>query len=275
MAAPGALVPHPPLAWFLEALEFERVWGQLWVQRNPGGRGFEVRHVADREVDAASLREVTIPELRRLGQFDLAGTYRPLPSAPTLVGGWRYEARTAPDLAQAIQTLYPGSLADAWVMATGATKPARFEDVAARQLGKARQLQDLRGTPLVDAAAAGCGPASCLKRRCWTADGLAAEDGAGKSAIPCLDPCAVFLGFARACVAMDQQPRVPAEFAPDDLATMLAAVRHAAVAPPAGIAEGDLMHPLNARRLARVTERYRALWARVESNDRSFHEERD
>lgn len=231
--------------------------------------------MADREANPATLREVSLTELRRVVQFDLAGQYRPLRAAPTLVSGWRHLARSEGDLGTALQAVYPGSVSDAWALANGTDSPARFEEVAARQLGKGKQLRELGGAPLAIAVRAGCGPEVCLKRRHWTATNLAAEAGDRKSAIPCLEPCPLFLGFARTCVAMDQQPRVSAEFAPEDWASLLAAARYAAASPPRGIPEGDLAHPLNRRRLARLIESGGALWARLGADTPTTHEERD
>ncbi len=281
MAEPASPAPPsppssaPPLAWFVAHWPDAGVWGQLFLRREPPGRGFALCHVVDRDACPEALREVSLAELRRLGQFDLAGQYRPLRSAPTLVSGWRHLAPSERDLGTAVQAVYPGSVPDAWALATGAGIPMRFEDVAARQLGKGKQLQELRGAALVTAVQAGCGAAVCLKRRRWTAANLPVEAGDGKSAIPCLEPCPLFLGFARTCVAMDQQPRVSAEFAPDDWASLLAAVRYATDSPPRGIPEGDLAHPLNRRRLARLIESGGALWARLGANAPTTHEERD
>ena len=250
-------VPHPPLDHFLAGLGPERVWAEVLIRRE--GDGFELRHVRDREVEATRLRTVPVSGLRALADRTAEGEFRPLKAAPGLVAGWRCPLRRNADLAAALHHLYPGSLADAWAEATRAEAPVSFLDFTARLEGRARHVGELGGTALAAAVEAGCGPHACLKRRRWTVPDLAADDGTGKSAIPCLEPCPVFLAFARACMETEHAPTVPTAFAPDDLATLAAALRHALKHPPTGERGAGSGSPLDPRRIVHVLARHRCL----------------
>ncbi len=260
-------VPHPHLDHFLAAFQTERVWGQVLLRRRPGSgsdAGIELCHVGDQSVPFGQLRRIPVHDLRSVAESTGEGTYRPLKGAPNLPAGWGCVARNEGELAAAVHHLYPGSMADAWAWEVGAPGVAEdFAAVADRQLGRMKKLTGLRGEGLSAAVEAGCGVGACVRRRCWTATGIGREAPEGKSAIPCLEPCPFFLGFARACVEIEEESTVPVEFAPDDLATLAAALRHALEHPPRGSREGDVVSPLHRWRVSRVLARYPALRSAV------------
>lgn len=221
-------------------------------------------HVADRSVPFSQLRAIPVRGLREVAESTAEGLYRPLKGAPNLSSGWGCVARSDAELSEAIQILYPGSIADAWAWEAGAPGvSADFAAVAERQLGRMKILSRLRGEGLAAAVTSGCGVGSCVRRRCWTAAGIGPEAADLKSAIPCLEPCPFFLGFARACAEIEEESTVPVEFAPDDLATLAAALRHALEHPPRGLREGDLASPLHRWRVSRVLARHAALKSAV------------
>lgn len=266
-------VPHPHLDAFLAAFPEERVWGQVLLRRRLApAAGFELCHVVDGSASAESLRLVPVNALRGVAQLTLDGRYRPWTGAPTLSSGWRCVARDATELAEALHHLYPGSLADAWEAGKPGYGPVDFAVVAERQLGRSKILMQLQGAGLAAAVEAGCGVGACVKRRCWTAMGVAPDDGGAKSAIPCLEPCPFFLGFARTCAEIEQESTVAVEFAPDDLATLAAALRHALEHPPRGLREGELAAPLHPWRVSRVLARYVALGSAVAPPSRTSDE---
>lgn len=271
---PSSAPVSPPLAHFLAGLGTERVWGQVWIRRLDGGAGFELRQADDRAADAAGLRSVAGTELRTLAEITVGGRFRPLKSAPTLVRGWRCAVESEAGLAAALQALQPGALADAWAWETGIAPADRWEDVVGRQAGRGRELASLSGEALAAVVVAGCHPAACLDRRCWTAPGVPAGPTDGKGAIPCLEPCGAFLAFAQACARTEQAATVPVHFAPDDLATLAAALRHVLNRPADGGREEDLGAPLDPRRVARLLERHRELWDRAAEgpSDADAHE---
>ena len=170
-------------------------------------RGFELRHVADRECDPATLRLLGENDIRPLAQFTARGVFRPLKSAPNLQRGWRATARDVETLGAALNQLYPGAVAD-WFAAQAPLPPVTsYREFAGRQTGM------YRITTRLDDAAAGaviracCHKDFCLKRRLWTVDGLPPDAPAAKSALPCLEPCAILLESARKTARAGQDER--------------------------------------------------------------------
>ncbi len=247
----------PPISRFLAGWHDKRVWAQVLVRRE--GNGFELRHDQDRDTDPTHLRPVALEALRELAARTASDEFRPLKSAPTLRAGWRCRVAGPADLEAALSELYPASLSDDCALAEGRARPTTWTEYAERQLGRARALRGLEGEALARIVTAGCHASVCLKRRLWTGPGLAAEDAGNKSALPCLEPCAVFTYFARACLAASNAPSVAIQFAPDDLATLAAALRHALEHPPAAAREG----PLDPRRLLRVLTVHQETWSRA------------
>jgi hypothetical protein len=184
----------PATAGFLRWVGDTRVFGQIHLARIPGGHEF--RHADDRARPAAGLRAVGIAELRGVSRRDATGGFRPLKGAPTLSAGWRCEVLSAADFEAAMEHLYPGGLADWHAVAGGVAVPTGFREFTGRQTGIYASVRELDDTGAAGVVRATCGVGRCLKRRLWEAPGLPA-DGAGKSDLPCLEPCAVLLDAAR------------------------------------------------------------------------------
>ncbi len=196
---------NPALSAFVAGLESEASFGQVWIRRR--GRGFELRHVADRECDPAALRLLGENDIRPLAQFTARGAFRPLKSAPNLQRGWQATPRDEETLGAALNQLYPGALAD-WFAAQAPRPPVTsYREFTGRQTGM------YRITTRLDDAAAGaviracCHEDFCLKRRLWTVDGLPPDPPGAKSALPCLEPCAILLEFARKTARVGQEER--------------------------------------------------------------------
>ena len=171
------------------------VLAQVLIRRS--GAGYELRHDADREVAAESLRRVRPEEARKLAQFTGTGEFRPLKSAPTLARGWLINATDDGQLELALAGLYPGALAD-WHAVSGENPPVTpFRDFVNRQSGMYRIAAKLNDAQAAEVIGAGCDATRCLKCRWWTVEGLAPDGPEGKSLIPCLEPCAILLEMAR------------------------------------------------------------------------------
>ncbi|HEY1171886.1 MAG TPA: DR2241 family protein [Verrucomicrobiae bacterium] len=244
-----AILENPALNAFLAALSDGMVFGEVQISHQGGS--FELRHVADRGARDSALDRVEIGALRALANHTGEGRFRPLKSAPSLRRGWLAEAATAGELECALAHLYPGALAD-WFMATQPEPPVTsYRSFVNRQTGMYRISQMLTDGQVRDLAHAGCHRDACLKRRLWGGPELAADNAVEKSVIPCLEPCAVMLEFARKSMRLEQVEKAAANISEGDLQTLLAAVDMALANPAANEREGDFNAPDNPRRLRR------------------------
>lgn len=198
---------NPALKAFSAQPGSELAFGQVWICRS--GAGFELRHVSGCEAAPESLRTVGLNELRSLAQFTANGAFRPLKSAPDLAGGWRCVIPTESILETALHHLYPGALAD-WYAAQSMPPPVTdYRAFTQRQTGMYRITDLLTDEQAAQTIRATCAPAACLKRRLWSVTGLTPDAAGIKSAIPCLEPCAILLESARKAVRAGQEAQRP------------------------------------------------------------------
>ena len=183
---------NPALEHFLSQLGDGLLLAQVLVRAVAGGR-WELRHEADAAADAATLKNCAVSELRALAQSTAAGAFRPLKAAPNLRQGWRAEATTAEELESALHQLYPGALSDWHAVATGRAQPTHYREYTNRQTGMYRITAMLDEAQAAEVISVCCAKQFCLKQRLWTSEGLAPDAIEGKSIIPCLEPCAVWL----------------------------------------------------------------------------------
>lgn len=200
---------NPALSRFLALLQPDCALAQVLVTRTPPG--FSLRHLDDRLSDPENLRLLSLDQLRTLVQSTSAGAFRPLKSAPNLSPGWRHEADGPGDLASALNEIYPNALAD-WFAATEPHPPVTgYRAFTARQSGMYRITTFLDDTQAATVIRACCHRKFCLKQRMWTVAGLEPDRAVEKSIIPCLEPCAVLLEFARQAVRLEQAEKSGAE----------------------------------------------------------------
>src|ERR1700722_441362 len=200
---------NPDLRAFLAAFDTEIVFGQVALRRLEGG--FELRHESDRAAAADSLVLLNNTELRDWALTSPAGAFRPLKSAPNLRAGWRAVAMDVEALELLLHYVYPSGIAD-WFAAQSAPPPlTSYRQFTARQTGM------YRITTMLDDAIAGaairacCHADFCLKRRMWSVAGLEPDAVGRKSVIPCLEPCALLLEFARKVARLEQGVVPPSE----------------------------------------------------------------
>jgi hypothetical protein len=193
---------NPDVRAFLAAFDTEIVFGQVAVRRVE--RGFELRHESDHAAAPDTLTTLHGTELRHWTQATAAGAFRPLKSAPNLRRGWRAVAADGATLDLLLYYVYPGAVAD-WFAAQSTPSPlTSYRQFTVRQSGM------YRITTMLDDAIAGaairacCHVDFCLKRRLWTVEGLEPDAAARKSLIPCLEPCALLLEFARKVARLEQ-----------------------------------------------------------------------
>jgi len=222
---------NPALTAFLGAFDTETILAQVLIRR--AGNAFELRHVADRDAGADKLELLTVARLRPMAQFTAAGAFRPLKAAPNLRRGWRALAPDEDALELALNNLYPGAVAD-WFAARANPPPVTsYRQFTSRQTGMYRITTMLNDSIAAAAIRACCHADFCLKRRLWSVEGLAPDAPDQKSAIPCLEPCAIMLEFARKVARLEQEENPP--IAPPPIAD-------------ASVAETDFDAPSNPRR---------------------------
>ena len=238
---------NPALEAFVAQLGDEFLLAQVLIRK--AGGGFELWHVDDR--DTKDLKIVT--DFREVSQVTHTGAFRPLKSAPNLRRGWRAELRDADELWLALNYLYPGVIADWFVVQSGRAQPTNYREFTARQTGMYRITTMLSDARAAEATQACCDRKFCLKQRLWTVPGLGADDAATKSTIPCLEPCAIMLEFARKVMRMEQENMNKSESE-----TVVAALEHAIQNPPKDLREADFGNPLNPRRVQLLLNRLKS-----------------
>jgi hypothetical protein len=259
-------VPNPALEEFLATLGSEMVLGQVCLRRV--GKGFELRHHDDAAAEAQALQLMAIDELRSIAQSTAAGAFRPLKSAPNLARGWRAHAAHPEELDRALQHLYPGCIAD-WFAARSPNPPVtHYREFTGRQTGMYRittLLSDLQAAQMIHAC---CHPALCLKQRLWTVAGLPADPPGTKSLIPCLEPCAVLLEFARKAMRIEQEERLPLTLAASEWESVRDALEASlanpkTLSPPPPPREADFNVASNPRRQRLLLEKVLAHLAKT------------
>jgi 4Fe-4S binding protein/cobalt chelatase family protein len=246
----------PSLAKFVEQIASELIWGQVLIRR--GAQGYDLRHVADRNAPGP-LRLVALTELRQLAQFTAGGAFRPLKAAPNLPSGWRALAGTDAALGTALNHLYPGAVAD-WFAALKEPPPVtHYRPFTNRQSGMYRITQMLSDEQAARMTLVCCHKNFCWKRRLWTVPGLAPDVPSEKSLIPCLEPCAVLLEFARRVVRLEQDDKLATELAAEDVASLHDALEMALHHPDTAVREADFEALTNPRRLQWLLEKRKAL----------------
>ncbi|HEY3863353.1 MAG TPA: DR2241 family protein [Verrucomicrobiae bacterium] len=225
---------NPDMQAFLAAFSAESVFAQVLIRQV--GNGFELRHISDRGAVPETLSIIEGTALRDWAQFTASGTFRPLKSAPNLRPGWRAVAADAGALELLLHYIYPGAVADWFACQSNEPPVTSYRQFTGRQTGMYRITTMLSDAVAGAAIRACCHVDFCLKRRLWGIEGLAPDDAQTKSIIPCLEPCALMLEFARKAARMEQNA-VPA------------------VSAAAEPAESDFDSPANPRRRRFVLEK--------------------
>lgn len=139
--------------------------GEVAIRR--AGAGFEMRHREDagREDLVEYDRAVAA---RELANYDDAGKFRPLKTAPNLSHGWRLVVPDMAALRHALDYFYPAMLGVAQSHSRGELTPVPLRATLARQTGMYRVTQkitDAQASTMIDSFCAGC-----LKERLWGID---------------------------------------------------------------------------------------------------------
>jgi hypothetical protein len=98
-----------------------------------------------------------------------------------------------------------------------------------------------------------------LKRRLWTLNGLTSDGVEEKTLIPCLEPCAVLLEFARKVLRIEQEEKMNIDLSPSEAATLVFALKIALKHPEPDCREADFNAPDNPRRVQVLLKKLEAL----------------
>lgn len=247
----------PALETFLLQVGSGLVLGQVLLRPSPAG--FELRHETDRDRAPGALRSVPLAELRTIAQSTDEKSFRPLKSAPNLRAGWIHLAAEPAALEAALNILYPGAVADWFAVRTNTAAPTDYREFTGRQTGMYRLtalLADAQAAAMIRAC---CDRRFCLKQRLWTVAGLPPDRAGEKSLIPCLEPCALLMEFARKAARFEQDDRAELPgLSADERETIESALQQALQAPPGGGREADFGAALNPRRVQLLLEKFRA-----------------
>lgn len=217
--------------------------------------GFLLRHIADRDRNVGELQDLALDNLATWADSTLRGAFRPNKAAPSLRTGWCCHPATEADLAVALDQLYPGALADWYAWEMGVAEVTSFRDFMARQTGMYRSTQNLTDTQADQVATAGCDSSLCLRRRCWPTPGLGAAPAGPNLSVPCLEPCALLLEFARWTARQAREPIQSLPVTEAERATLVAALEYSLAHPPEDVREGDTRNPANPRRIRQLRNR--------------------
>jgi hypothetical protein len=219
-------VPNPAIDAFTSHIAPEIAFAQVLVRKVP--EGFQLTHISDRE--EPSLHVVTIEVLRDIAQFTATKRFRPLKSAPTLQRGWKFLARDSSEL-------------------NTARRPDRhithYRAFTAKQTGMYRMTASLNDTKVEQLARTGCDKQFCLKQRLWDVEYSRLGEDTGKSIIPCLEPCAVLLEFARTAACVEHREKHPVSLVAEEIEPCAAALERVAQSPRMELREADCAAPDN------------------------------
>lgn len=211
-------------------------WGQLLVSvelGDDGERRYGVRHVDDRGVEDADLRAYDDPlDLREVTKLDDRGRYRPLKTAPTLVAGWTLADLDGRDAVEAVDVVYPATVANWSLERAGELDVTHWRETAERQTGIYRIVEELPREAVEWVAEACCVDSQCLKRREWeydegdeldvdetrsvsSANRNAPRSGdadGGDGRFPCREPCSLVVAAAREWTKLEREEARTYEF---------------------------------------------------------------
>ncbi|MFP8891347.1 DR2241 family protein [Natrialbaceae archaeon A-CW2] len=191
-----------------------RQWGQLQLTtrldadgQGRGARQYEIRHVDDAAVDLEALETHRDPyDAREIVTEDADGRYRPLKTAPTLVGGWVFEGLSSADFVETVRTVYPATVENWHREQHDELDVDHWLEAAERQTGIYDVVDELPREALEWVTEACCVDSQCLKRREWhyTEDDHLEVDG-GDGTFPCREPCSLVIAAARKWAILESE----------------------------------------------------------------------
>ncbi|RDI70851.1 DR2241 family protein [Halopelagius longus] len=240
-------------------------WGQLAVsvELGPDGeRRYDVRHVEDADASPEELDVYEDPlDLREVTTYDERGRYRPLKTAPTLVSGWALPDVDGRDAVEAVDTVYPATVANWNLEREGELDVSHWRDTAERQTGIYDIVDELPREAVEWVAETCCVDSQCLRRREWEFDeGEELDADGGDGPFPCREPCSLVVAAARQWTKLEREETRTYEFelTPSEKEQLEAIVDAVADGRTEEIREADVYEGAN---------RYRARYLRAKRFD--------
>lgn len=162
--------------------------GQI-AWRSDGGV-YEIRHEEDINVSAQKLREIkNLLELEELVRRNGEGNYRPLRGEKNLVQGWFYSAKSALELREVLEVIYPGAMGNWSAQQKGELRVLGWKEAAKKQTGRVQALIE-GGGKAVEVAKKELCITRCGKTPLWAEKSVVAK--VGKVPFLCVEPCPLF-----------------------------------------------------------------------------------
>ncbi len=174
-------------------------FGQLRLSRSTDGT-FEACHV-DELKESNELDEIqSIPGLRDLARYDVAGVFRPLKTAPTLKTGWRTRSHSAKDFLNRLDAIYPGVFATWVAYERGEHLPTSLRKTLDRQTGMYRFAGSITD-PMAERIQRELCSSGCIRKIAWSLNekSLVSPIQAEAMTIPviCTEACTFAISRAR------------------------------------------------------------------------------
>jgi hypothetical protein len=161
--------------------------GQVcWIKK---GKGWEVRHIQDRDAVGELRRVATFHDLEEVVRWDGEGKYRPLRSEGNLVPGWQYDAKSVTEFREVMEVIYPGMWGNAEAWKNGKLKFQTWDDALAKQTERVRNKVSRTGDMPRRVIEENC-KKRCLKTVLWAGENPVERDG--KMPMLCTGPCGMF-----------------------------------------------------------------------------------
>lgn len=197
-------------------------WGEIRITATlgeDGHRSYEIRHVADADVDADELDCYTDPlDLRELVKHDERGRYRPLKTAPSLQTGWLLTDLDQREVFEAVDdVIYPATVVNWNLERQGDLDVTHWEETIGRQsgiYGVVKTWNRGEGHEHVNwVAEACCDDSQCLKRREWQYNEETDLDvDGGDGVFPCREPCSLVISASRKWTRLEGEQTKTYEF---------------------------------------------------------------
>lgn len=141
-------------------------FGQISIRAHPDV--WVLSHADDMEGEGA--RYDSWRDARMLANFDDAGNYRPLKTAPNLRHGWELWLHEIEEMLRALDYFYPGMLGVWLAEADGELAPVHLRETLGRQTGMYRVTQNLTDGQAQALISRTCCASACLKTILWRVD---------------------------------------------------------------------------------------------------------